>query len=223
MKRLRILLGDDHSLILSGIKGLLEHQYEIVGLADNGKNLVEAALHLKPDVVVLDISMPVLNGIDAMREIKRALPATKVIVLTMHQNTIYLQKALEAGASAYVLKSGAAEELLTAVEKADQGMVYVSSGFPVNLVDTILRTRNKTARSALELTSRQRQVLQLVAEGRQNKEIANIIHVSVRTVEFHRSSLMQKLGANSVAELTRFAIQEGLIEGPQMVHDAPPA
>src|SRR5215469_17898784 len=118
MKRARILLGDDHSLILQGIRGLLASQYEVVGTVDNGKALLEAAFRLVPDVVILDISMPILNGIDAAREIRKALPATKLIFLSMHSNAIYLRKALEVGASGYVLKSGAAEELLIAIEAA---------------------------------------------------------------------------------------------------------
>lgn len=212
MKPLRILLGDDHSLILKGIKGLLEGQYEVVGLAENGKALAEAAVRLKPDMVVLDISMPILNGIDAAREIKKALPSTKLVFLSMHSNAVYLRKALEVGASGYVLKSGATEELLAAVEEAWKGKVYVSPAFGHDVIESIQDWPAKVNRSTIELTQRQRQILQLVAEGRPSKEIADIVHVSVRTVEFHRSRLMTKLGAHSVAELTRFAIQEGLVD-----------
>lgn len=211
MKRPRVVLGDDHSLILRGIRTLLEEQYEIAGMAEDGKALVEAALRLKPDVVVLDISMPLVNGIDATKEIQRALPETKVVILTMHRNAVYLRKALEAGASGYVLKSGAAEELLTAVGEVLRGRTYVSQDFGEEAGAAIARAGSKLTRSPVELTARQRQILQLVAEGRQNKEIAEILHVSVRTVEFHRSRLLSKLGASSVADLTKFAIQEGLI------------
>jgi len=210
MRRLRTLLADDHSLILRGIAGLLETRYEVVGVAENGKEVVDAAMRLKPDVVVLDISMPILNGIDATREIKRALRSAKVIVLTMHSNPIYLRKALEAGASGYVLKSGAAEELLTAIEKVLGGGTYITPHFGHDIVESVERGQIKASRSPIELTSRQRQILQLVAEGRRSKEIAEILHVSARTVEFHRSHLMAKLHAHSVAELTAFAIQEGL-------------
>lgn len=209
MKKPRILLADDHSLIVKGIAGLLDSRYEVAGSAENGKALVEAALRLRPEIVVLDISMPILNGIDAAREIRRVLPATKLVFLTMHSNAIYLRKALEAGASAYVLKSGAAEELLTAIEEVRQGRTYITPRFGGQILET--PPAGRPTRSTIELTSRQRQILQLVAEGRQNKEIAEILHVSVKTVEFHRSRLMSKLGAHSVAELTRFAIQDGLI------------
>jgi DNA-binding NarL/FixJ family response regulator len=211
--KLRILLGDDHSFILKGIKGLLEDHYEVVGAEENGKALVDAALRLKPDMVVLDVSMPILNGIDAAREIKKALPSIKLVFLSMHSNAIYLRKALEAGASGYVLKSGAAEELLTGIEEARKGKVYVTPNFGQDVIESARDWSENGARSPLELTDRQKQILQLLAEGRQNKEIAEIAHISVRTVEFHRSRLMTKLGARSIAELTRFAIQEGLIGG----------
>jgi DNA-binding NarL/FixJ family response regulator len=211
MNRVRILLGDDHTLVLEGIRGLLARHYDVVGCADNGKALVEAAVRFAPDVVVLDISMPILNGIDAGREIKRALPQTYLVFLSMHSNAIYLRKALEAGASAYVLKSGASEELLTAIERARKGRSYVSPAFSREVIDSLQPRSDKASRKVVELTARQRQILQLIAEGKQNKQIAEILDVSVKTVEFHRSCLMTKLGAHTVAELTRFAIQEGLI------------
>ena len=137
VKRLRILLGDDHALILNGIKGLVESHYEVVGSEENGKALIEAALRLKPDLVVLDVSMPILNGIDAAREIKKALPSTKLVFLSMHSNAIYLRKALEAGASGYVLKSGAAEELLTGIEEARKGNVYVTPNFGQDVIESV--------------------------------------------------------------------------------------
>lgn len=215
MKRPRVLLADDHSLIVKGIIGLLESRYEVVGSAQNGQALVEAALQLKPDVVVLDISMPILNGIDAAREIRKALPSTKLVFLTMHANAVYLRKALEAGASAYVLKSGAGEELLLAIEDARKGETYITKDFGNHVIDIARRWTQTPGRASIELTDRQRQILQLIAEGKQNKEIAEILRVSVKTVEFHRSRLSTKLGARSVADLTRFAIQEGLVAGSE--------
>jgi len=212
VKRLRILVGDDHALIREGIRGLLESHCEVVGTAENGKTLVNAALETKPDLVVLDVSMPILNGIDAACEIKKALPSTRLVFLSMHANPLYLRKAIEAGASAYVLKSGAAEELLTGIREAIQGRIYVSPSFGQDVIRGVSNRRAEGARTRMSLTSRQRQVLQMVAEGKQNKEIAQIAHLSVRTVEFHRSRLMTRLGARSAAELTRFAIQEGLID-----------
>ncbi len=209
--RARVLLADDHSLILDGIRRLLEAHYDVVGSADNGKSLVEDAVRLAPDLVVLDISMPILNGIDAAVQIRKALPGTKLIFLSMHANAIYLRKALEAGGSAYVLKSGASEDLLKAIEAVRKDDSYVSPGFQWEVLDSVRNHPGKSTRAVIALTGRQRQILQLIAEGKQNKEIAQILDVSVKTVEFHRSRLMTKLGAHSVAELTRFAIQEGLI------------
>jgi DNA-binding NarL/FixJ family response regulator len=211
MKQARILLGDDHSLIINGIRGLLESQYEVVGTADNGRSLVEAALKLTPDLVILDVSMPVLNGIDAAREIHRALPAAKLVFLSMHSSALYLRKALEAGASAYVLKSGASEELLAALEGVRKGQTYVSPGFDREVLDEVRDWPQRPRRLAVDLTARQRQILQLIAEGKQNKEIAGILHTSTKTIEFHRSRLMTALGAHTVAELTRLAIQIGVI------------
>ncbi len=211
MKRVRILVGDDHPFILEGILRLLQGHCEVAGSASDGKALVQAAIRLVPDVVVLDVSMPILNGFDAARAIKKTLPNTRIVFLSMHSNAIYIRKAFEVGASAYVVKSGAAEELLTAIGAAIKGQSYVSRSVGrdvrVSLQDRSLQAK----RSVIGLTNRQRQILQLIAEGKQNKEIAEILDVSVKTVEFHRSSLMTKLGAHTVAELTRFAIQEGLV------------
>jgi DNA-binding NarL/FixJ family response regulator len=211
MKRIRILLGDDHSLVVDGIRGLLAGKYELVGSADNGQALVDAARSLVPDLVILDISMPILNGIDAGRAIKKENPGSKLIFLTMHTNAVYLRKAMEAGASAYVLKSGASEELLSALDAVCKGNSYVSPGFSQRVLETVPDLPVKGSRSVIELTSRQRQILQMIAEGNQNKDIADVLRVSVKTVEFHRGRLMTKLGARTVAELTRLAIEEGLI------------
>ncbi len=211
MKKMRVLLADDHSLVLDGIRRLLEGHCDLIGSANDGRALVEAARRLAPDAVVLDVSMPILNGIDAAREIKKTLPTIKLVFLSMYSNAIYLRKALEAGASAYVLKSGASEELLTALKAVMKGDSYVSPSFGDDVIASLQRGPEKTARAPVELTSRQRQILQLIAEGKQNKEIAGILGVSVKTVEFHRSRLMTKLGAHTVAELTRFAVQEGLV------------
>jgi DNA-binding NarL/FixJ family response regulator len=191
---------------------MIEAHYQVVGSANNGKSLIEEALRLVPDLVILDIAMPVLNGIDAVREIKKTLPATKFVFLSMQSNPIYLRKALEAGASGYVLKSGATEELLTAIDTVKKGGSYVSPGFGREVLDSILNWPEKSSRLVVDLTTRQRQILQLIAEGKQNKEIADILNVSVKTVEFHRGRLMGKLGAHTVAQLTRVAIEEGLID-----------
>ncbi len=215
MKNIRILVGDDHAFILEGVRRLLEGHYDVVGSASDGKALVEAAARLAPDLVVLDISMPILNGIDAAHQIKKILPNTRFVFLSVHSNAIYMRKAFDAGASAYVLKSGASEELLTAIGAALKGRSYVSPSFGRDAIDRLQDRSAQAKRSIVELTNRQRQILQLIAEGKQNKEIAEILIVSVKTVEFHRSALMKKLGAHTVAELTCCAIHEGLISVPQ--------
>jgi DNA-binding NarL/FixJ family response regulator len=211
MKKVTVLLADDHSLVLTGIRRLLESSFDVVGAVEDGKRLVEAALSLRPEVVVLDVAMPILNGIDAAREIKESLPATKLVFISMHSNAIYVRKAVEAGASAYVLKSGAAEELLIAIEAARKGDTYFSPGFGFKVLDSLMDEVRESSRHVVDLTSRQRQILQLVAEGKQNKEIAALLNISVKTIEFHRGRLMTILGVHSVAELTRFAMQDGLI------------
>jgi DNA-binding NarL/FixJ family response regulator len=211
MKRARILVADDHSLVLEGIRRLLENHYDVVGSADNGKTLVKEAIRLQPELVVLDISMPILNGVDAGREIRKVLPRTKLVFLSMHSNAVYVRKAIEVGASAYVLKSGASEELLKAIEMTKRGSTYFSPGLSHDVIESVSTRSKGSSRHVVELTVRQREILQLIAEGKQNKEIAGILCVSVKTVEFHRSRLMARLGAHTVAELTRFAIQEGLI------------
>ena len=209
---LRLLLGDDHPLILNGIRTLLSPRYEIVGTAQDGRAIVEAAERLRPDIVVLDVSMPVLNGIDAARQIRQAQPDVIVVFLTMHASPMYLRRALDTGAVGYVLKTGAAEELLTALDHARRGRIYISPEFGSDVIESVRASAGKVTRSATVLTDRQRQILQLVAEGRQNKEMAEVLGVSVKTVEFHRGRLMAKLNARSVAELTRYAVQEGLID-----------
>lgn len=211
MKRLRLLIADDHALILQGLQVLLSEHHTIAGTATDGQTLVEMAARLQPEVVVLDISMPTLNGIDAASQIRMISPATKFVFISMHMNAIYVRKAIQAGASAYVSKSGAAEELLRALEEAGQGRTYFSPGVYSGLeMDFSLNTAVRS-RQVMGLTTRQRQILQLIAEGKQNKEIAGVLGVSVKTVEYHRGRIIDKLGAHSVADLTRIALQDGLV------------
>jgi DNA-binding NarL/FixJ family response regulator len=212
MSTLRVLIGDDHALIRTAVTSLLARQYHVVGEADNGQTLVEAARRLMPDLVVLDVSMPVLNGIDAAREIANALPATQIVVLSMHTSPMYLRKAMAAGAKAYVLKAAASEQLLQALADVRRGRTYISPEFGADIAREVRIAASHRLRTGIGLTARQRQILQLVAEGRHNKEIAATLGVSVKTVEFHRARLMAKLNVSSVAELTRIAIQEGLID-----------
>jgi DNA-binding NarL/FixJ family response regulator len=211
MAQPRILLADDHSFILAGIRSLLEAHYDLVGEVSDGRSLVEAALRLRPDLTILDVTMPLLNGIDAARQIKREWPNAKLLFLTMHASTVYLREAVEAGGLGYVLKSSATEELRTAIQKVLKGQAYLAPSFDREVLDTVQASIRKPGRSSVQLTGRQREVLQLIAEGRANKEIAAILKVSVKTVEFHRGRVMSKLGAHSMADLVRWAVQAGLV------------
>ena len=212
MKRARILLADDHSLILTGIRTLLADQFDLVGQVEDGRTLVEEALRLRPDLVILDVTMPLLNGIEAARQIRKAWPDAKLLFLTMHADPFYLREALQAGARGYLLKSSANEELHTAVRSVLKGEVYLTDTIPSQVRDSLCTPTGRLTRSS-SLTDRQKEVLQLLAEGRSNKEIAAILCVSVKTIEFHRGQIMRALGVHSTAELTRFAVRLGLV-GP---------
>jgi DNA-binding NarL/FixJ family response regulator len=209
--KIKVLLGDDHVLILDGLRAALQGQYEIVGLAKDGRTLVSEAERLKPDLVVIDISMPLLNGFEAAKQIKKSLPHIKLIFLSQHLNPAYLKNALKLGASGYVLKSGATEELQQAIATAMRGKTYITPAFGEDVIARLWNREGELNEETEGLTDRQREILQLIIEGRGNKEIADIIHVSVKTVEFHRARIMAKLGVKSVAELTKVALQQGLI------------
>jgi DNA-binding NarL/FixJ family response regulator len=211
MRRLRLLLGDDHALILDGIRSALQTRYDIIGQATDGKALVEAAERLRPDLVILDISMPVLNGIESAKRIKKSLPSTRLIFLSQHLNPAYLKQALKAGAAGYVLKSGATEELHTAINQVFQGETYITPSFGEDVIARLWNRSGEIDDQSEELTERQREILQLIVEGRGNKEIADILHLSVKTIEFHRARIMNKLGVRSAAELTKVALQQGII------------
>jgi len=209
----RVLLGDDHALILEGIRSALQQHYDVVGLAKDGRALVQAAEKLKPDVIVLDISMPLLNGFEAAKQIKKDRPATKLIFLSQHLDPAYLKNAIKLGASGYVLKSGVTEELHQAIGNALRGETYITPAFGEDLIARLWNRSGELNEESEELTDRQREILQLIVEGRASKEIADIIHVSVKTVEFHRARIMAKVGVKSVAELAKVAVQRGLIPG----------
>jgi DNA-binding NarL/FixJ family response regulator len=213
MKQIRVLLGDDHVLILDGIRAALQAHFEIVGQAKDGKALVDAAQRLRPDVVILDIGMPLLNGFESARQIKKALPAAKLIFLSQHLNPAYLKQALKIGASGYVLKTGATEELQKAIARVLRGQTYITPSFGDNVIAGLWNRSGEICEESEELTDRQREILQLIVEGRANKEIADTLHISVKTVEFHRARIMTRLGVRTVAELTKVALQQGLIPG----------
>jgi DNA-binding NarL/FixJ family response regulator len=211
MKRPRVLLADDHPLVVAGLRTLLEGECDIVGTVSDGRELVKAVGRLNPEVVVLDIGLPLLNGIDAARQIKKDYPEIKILFLTMHANLLYLKEALTAGATGYVLKTSAREELLDAVHDVVRNRIHVTPGFGEEIVEEFERHPRRFTGSPSVLTSRQREILQLVAEGRTAKEIADILHVSLQTVAFHKQMIMNKVGLRTTAELTKYAIHEGLI------------
>jgi DNA-binding NarL/FixJ family response regulator len=210
MNKPRVLLADDHCMMSEGLRGLLQPQFDVVGIVSDGRELVAAAKRLDPDVVVLDISMPSLNGIDAARQLRSADARAKVVVLTMHREVTYAARALEAGASGFVLKQSAASELVTAIQEALKGGTYITPQIAADLVDSFRRGLHAGAEAPGELTPRQREVLQLVAEGHSAKEIAVLLQISPRTAEFHKARLMKTLGLRNVAELIQYAIRTGI-------------
>jgi DNA-binding NarL/FixJ family response regulator len=211
MSRPRVLLADDHTLVLEGLRRILVPEFDLVGTAEDGRALVESAAKLKPDVIVLDISMPLLNGIDAARQIMRATPGAKLIFLTMHADATYVSAAFGVGASGYLLKRSAASELSTAIHQVLEGGKYLTPVLAAEVQDFAIPESGCPATTAGGLTNRQREVLQLVAEGRSAKEIAAILGISVKTVEFHRSNITEKLGIRTTAELTKYAIEHGIV------------
>lgn len=211
MNNARILLGDDHALILNGIRATLEPQFSVVGQARDGVALVKAAEELRPDIVVLDISMPLLNGFEAARKIRESLPSIKLIFLSQHLNPAYLREALKIGATGYVLKAETSEELQTAVRTVLRGETYISPSFGEDVVAKLWDRSGEVNRQSAVLTDRQREILQLIVDGRGNKEIADVLQLSIKTIEFHRGKIMNKLGVHTSAELAKVALQRGLI------------
>ena len=208
----RLLLADDHTLLLEGIRLLLEPEFDLVGSVEDGQALLAAAKTLKPDLILLDISMPRLNGIDAARSLRKLLPSTKLIFVTMHADADYVAEAFRAGAMGYILKRSAASELLIAIRAVLKGNYYVSPLVTRNALDLLISSSKLRGRFSDHLTPRQREVLQLVAEGRSRKEIASILNISVKTVEFHKGKLMRELNLQTVADFTRYAIEHGFIQ-----------
>jgi len=210
MTRTRVLLADDHTIVAEGLASLLEPEYELVGRVQNGRDLLRAAEELAPDVIVTDISMPLLNGIEALRQLKKAKPDVRVVFLTVHADITYVTEAFRAGASGYVLKQSAAEELRSAIRVVHEGGTYVTPLIARELDDLLEADQAGESLSAV-LTPREREVLQLLAEGRSVKEIAAVLDISPRTVEFHKYNVMEKLGLRTTAELTQYAIKHGIV------------
>ena len=213
MAKIKLLLADDHKIVRDGLKLLIERctDMEVVAEAENGRDAVSLAVRHRPDIVVMDISMPGLNGIDATRQILDEVKGAKVIALSMHSDRQYVDGMLRAGVSGYLLKDCAADELISCIHIVRKGRICLSSGITGFLVNEYLQpTRSEAASSGPELSEREREVLQLIAEGRGTREIAEALHISVKTVETHRKNIMEKAGVRTVAELTKLAIRRGL-------------
>jgi RNA polymerase sigma factor (sigma-70 family) len=211
MKKPRILLADDHRIVLEGLRGLLEGHFELAGTATNGRELLDLARQLHPDVIVADITMPLLNGIEAARMLRDEGNPAKIVFLTMHPDAIYASRALEAGASAYVLKHSASDELVAAIHEVLRGATFLSATLQTPAMAEQLDSTRRRVKQALALTSRQREVLQLLAEGKSAKQIGAILDISARTVETHKYKMMDELGVKTSAELVQQAIKLGLV------------
>ncbi|MFP5277188.1 MAG: response regulator [Acidobacteriota bacterium] len=209
----RILLADDHVLMLEGLARMLSSEFEIVGAVKNGRALLEEAERLHPDVVVLDVGMPELNGIEAARRLNKAQPAIKIVFVTQQLDPAYLHAAFSAGAKAYVAKQSAGKELIQAIHLALHNHYYVTplAGEEAAQMAQFDPRRNPAGMFGARLTPRQREVLQLVAEGKTTKQISALLNISPKTVEFHRNSLMEELGVRTTAELTRYAVSRGIV------------
>jgi len=199
MSRLRVLLADDHRMVAEGLQSLLEPEFELVGIVEDGRKLIEETARTKPDVAVVDITMPLVNGLEAIPLLKRASPDTRVVVVTMHREAAYARRAREAGADGFVLKHAAADELIAAIRAAAEGKSEV-------------KTASSAAASvgAAALTPRQQEIVQLVVKGLTAKEIASVLGLSVRTIEFHKYRAMESAGVSTSAELIRYAIEHGI-------------
>jgi DNA-binding NarL/FixJ family response regulator len=214
----RILVADDHEVVRQGLRGLVEAQpgWQVVGEAVDGREAVEKAKQLRPDIVVLDVSMPNLNGLEATRQIRKAVPDTEVLILTMHDSEPLVRDVLEAGARGYVLKSDAGRELVTALQAVLKHRPYLTSRVSEIVLDGYIRNGSAAQPSraprAVRLSPREREIAQLLAEGKSNKEVAATLDISVKTAETHRTNLMRKLDLHSISELVRYAIRNKMVE-----------
>jgi DNA-binding NarL/FixJ family response regulator len=213
MKRIRILLADDHTMICDGFRKLLEPDYEVVGAVGDGRALVKAAEELKPDLALVDIGMPLLNGLDAVRHLKKRMTKLKVIFLTMNPDSDVASEALRIGASGYLLKNSQADELLRAVRNVLTGLTYVTPRIRQAMEERFIQNPRAADRPR-HLTPRHREIVQMLAEGRSPKEIASILDISIRTVRFHKYEIMKELGIANNAELVQYAIKHSLIPPP---------
>ena len=211
---IRVLIADDHKIMLAGLRSLLEKrpEFEVVGEAENGRKAVKMALENKPDVVVMDVSMPDMNGIEATTQVVEGVPGTRVIALSMHSDKRFVIGMLQAGASGYLLKDCASQELANAILQVAAGRKYLSPEIAGVVIDDFLQGgySGQTATAKTSLSAREREVLQLIAEGWSTKQIASHLYVSIKTIETHRRQIMKKLDLHTIADLTKYAIREGL-------------
>ena len=207
---IRVVLADDHQLVRQSLKALLEREgFQVAGEASDGQEALRLVPNVCPDVAILDISMPILNGLDAARELKKSSPKTKTILLTQHDEDQYVTEALRAGVRGYVLKNQAATDLVHAIQQVCRGEIYLSPSISRTVVEAFL---SKTALPTDPLTSRERQILQLIGEGKSSKEVAALLGISIKTAESHRTRLMRKLDIHELASLVRYAIRRGLVQ-----------
>ena len=221
----RVIVADDHRLVSEGVVKILEKEYDVVATPTDGRAFVEAVEQFHPDLVLVDISLPLLNGLDACRRVKKSCPGVKIIVLTMHSEQHFVDEAFRVGVEGYLLKSSVADELLVAAREVLKGSAYVSPGVTRGLVYQALGASTEAQYQprpvqSVTLSLRQREVLQLVAEGKSNKEIASTINVTVKTIEFHKARISKELGVHTTAELTKQAITLGLVSKPE-THQMP--
>ena len=210
-RRPRILIADDHTLVAELCKRLLETEFDVIGTVSDGRALVHAASELKPDVIVVDVAMPVLNGLDAGQQVKEMLPAVKLVYLTMNPDAAVAAEAFERGASGYLLKTCAAAEMVIAVREVLRGKSYLSKGLSQDTIDCLRWSNKKLINEEERLTQRQREVLQLLAEGKVMKEVGDVLHMTTRTVAYHKYRMMEVLGAKSNAELVKYAVRNHMV------------
>lgn len=213
MNRPRVLLADDHRMVAEGLKTLLKPEFDLLDVVEDGRALVDAAKRLWPDVIITDITMPNLNGLDALAQLKKDNPSVKVVFLTMHHEVAYARRALDAGASGFVLKHSAPAELVMAIRAALQGKTFITPALAGELMQSLRQGARQPKDPVASLTPRQREILQLLVEGKSAKEIAATLGISARTVEFHKYHMMESLGIEHSAELILFAIKNGIVTG----------
>ena len=214
MNKIRVLLAEDHTIVRQGLRSLLESAagIEVIGEAEDGREAIQKVGQLRPDVVVMDITMPALNGLQATRQIKRQFPEVKVLILTMHANEEYIFQILRVGASGYVVKQAAVTELVSAIQAVYRGDSFLSPSISGKVIEEYIRRAEAVVKSSYDrLTDREREVLQLIVEGHSTTEIAELLHITAGTVRTHKAQLMDKLDIHSTAELTRYAIRKGVI------------